>query len=259
VSTTRGWSADPKHEAAAAIARAQADLERAVTQLQRLPALDTQSVALAVHALQSFLAVTSAVVERLIPALRDHPEPQVGIWLDGLAHATELMGHTVAELMNRSVRVPTTLRIDDVDAATLVERACAYHARAAGQKSVVLRVDAAGVPRIDTDRVLLAAVLDSVLTHAVRRSPAGGTVAVTVRAAPEGIACEVHEDGPALSREDQERLFTAALTDDLSPGGHGLALAKRFVDQLGGMITCANTPGGGTTVTFRLPSLSATL
>ena len=53
---------DPKREAAAAISRAQADLEHAVRELDRLPALDVHSIALAAHALTSFLTVTGAVV-----------------------------------------------------------------------------------------------------------------------------------------------------------------------------------------------------
>jgi hypothetical protein len=90
VDTPRG-STDPKREATAAIARAQADLERAVEELARLPSLDVHSIALAAHALTNFLRVTDAVVNLLIPVLKGHPDRQVGVWLDGLSHATALM------------------------------------------------------------------------------------------------------------------------------------------------------------------------
>ena len=255
---SREWSTDPKVEVASAIARAQADLEQAVAQLQRLPALDTHSIALGVHALRSFLTVAGAVVDLLVPVLRDHPDRQVGIWLDGLAHATDLMGHTISDLMNRSVRVPTTLRLDDVDVATLVTRACAYHARAAGQKGVVMRVAVADrLPSIRSDRVLMAVAFDSVLANAVQRSSADTVVTVALRAAPDGIACVVRDDGPVLSAEARERLFVAGVPSDLAPGGYGLVLAKRFVDQLGGTITCESALGAGTSITIGLPSLSA--
>jgi hypothetical protein len=58
-------------------ATAQASLEAAVAELDRLPALDARSIALAAHALNNFLTVSGAVVELLIPVLRGHPHPQV--------------------------------------------------------------------------------------------------------------------------------------------------------------------------------------
>ena len=57
---------DPKREVSAAIARAQADLERAVQELDRLPAVDLHSIALAAHALNNFLTVSGGVVDLLI-------------------------------------------------------------------------------------------------------------------------------------------------------------------------------------------------
>ena len=130
---------DPKREAAAAIARAQADLERAVQELGRLPAIDVQTIALAAHALTSFLTITGAVVDLLIPLVRNHPDRQVGVWLDGLAHATALMTHTVSQLMNTSVSVPYTQHIEDVDTVRLVGRACAFYQRSADQKAIMIR------------------------------------------------------------------------------------------------------------------------
>ncbi|PYO17313.1 MAG: hypothetical protein DMD85_23905, partial [Candidatus Rokuibacteriota bacterium] len=67
------------------------DLEHAVMQLDLLPAVDVHSVALAAHALNSFLTVSGGVVELLLPVLRHHPDRQVTVWLEGLAHANDLM------------------------------------------------------------------------------------------------------------------------------------------------------------------------
>ena len=90
MSAGAGRRSDPKGEAADAIARAQAELERAVEELARLPAVDLHSIALAAHALNNFLTVSGGVVAHLIPALRGHPDRQISVWLEGLAHATDL-------------------------------------------------------------------------------------------------------------------------------------------------------------------------
>jgi signal transduction histidine kinase len=252
---TQQWSTDPKRDVAAAIAHAQADLENAVEQLQRLPALDVQSIALAAHALTSFLSVTGAVVELLIPVLRDHPERQVGTWLEGLAHATSLMSHTVSELMNSSVGVAPTLRIEAVELPRLVERACAYHGPTAARTRVTIQFRAdAEVGMIRTDRVLVAAVLDSLLTYAVKRAPEDTRVTVDLQPERGGVRAHVRDVGPGLSPSDIALLFAPPIRMEPS-GGYRLAVAKRFVDLLGGEITCESTPGQGTTFSVWLPGV----
>ena len=234
-------AAGPKQEAAAAIARAQADLEQAVEELERLPAIDIHSVALAVHALTSFLTVTGAVVDQLVPIARDHPNPQVGIWVDGLSHATTLMSHTVSQLMNNSIGVPTTLRVEDVDLSRLLERACGYYRRSAEPKSVTVRLSlGADVPTIRTDRVLVAAVFDGLFSHALKRSPPDSSINVAVGADADGVRCSVRDEGPGT---------------EPSSADYGLAVVRRFVNLLGGEVACESALRGGTTVTLRLPRI----
>ena len=250
---TDEWAAvDPRDEAGAAIIRAQADLQHALEQLHQLPALDVHSIVLAAHALSSFLRVTDAVVDLLIPALRGHPDPQIAMWLKGLSHATSLMNHTVGQLMNSSVGLETPPRLEDVDLPRLVERACAYYRRNVEPVGIAVGFSAdAAVPPVRADRVLVAAVVDSVLASAVRQSRPWTVVRVDVRAERGGGVCHVRDESAGLSREERQRVFVA--TGPPSASGYGLAVAKRFVDEMSGEITCDSTPGKGTTISFWLP------
>jgi signal transduction histidine kinase len=249
----RRAAANPKHQAGAAIVRAQADLERALEELTRVPALDAQSIALAAHALGSFLRVTDAVVNLLAPALRGHPDRQVAVWLDGLSHATSLMSYTVSQLMNDSVGLPTMPRLEEVNLLRLVERACSYYRRSAEPVGIAIRFSAGvDVPRVQADRVLLAAVLDGVLANAVRQSRPYTSVRVHVQADRGGAVCRVQDESAGLSPDEAARVFEPGPTGAAS-SGYGLAVAKRFVDQMGGQITCDSTPGKGTTISFWLP------
>jgi signal transduction histidine kinase len=62
-----------------------------------------------------------------------------------------------------------------------------------------------------------------------------------------------------LSREQQEGLFHPGVRLGSVPtagepsSGYGLAIAKRFVEQVGGEIRCASTPGHGATFSVWLP------
>jgi signal transduction histidine kinase len=258
----QGPPASPKVSAIAAIARAQADLERAVEEIARLPALDVHSIALAAHALSNFLTVSRAVVDHLLPILRLHPDRQVAVWLQGLSHATDLMTHTVSQLMNNTVGVEATLRLEDVELPGLVERACAYYGRAAQRKGIVLSFRESGdLPLVRTDRVLVAAVLDNLLSNAVKYSPVDRYVWIELRTERDGISGSVRDEGPGLSQAEQEQLFLPGVRLSPLPSGgepstgYGLAIAKHFMDLLGGELTCVSAPGQGTTFSFWLPTL----
>jgi signal transduction histidine kinase len=255
----RGQSGDPKQAAIAAIAQAQADLERAVEEIDKLPPLDVHSIALAAHALNNFLTVSRGVLDLLIPVLQDHPDRQVAVWLEGLSHATDLMTHTVSQLMNRAVDVQTTLRLGEVDLPRLVERACAYYRRHAGHKRIdIVFTTASDVPHVQTDRVLVAAVLDNLLSNAVKYSLPDRRIWVDVRGDRDGAVCNVRDEGPGMTTEEQARLFGLGVRLGAVPSGgepssgYGLAIAKSFVDHLGGELTCESTAGRGTTFSFWL-------
>ena len=255
---------NPKREVSAAIARAQADLERAVQELDRLPAVDLHSIALAAHALNNFLTVSGGVVDLLIPVLQGHPDRQVAVWLEGLSHATDLMTHTVSQLMNNSAGLDTTLRLEDVDLSRGVERACAYYRRAAVHKGIQLTFHAADdLSAVQTDRVLVAAIVDNLLSNAVKYSPRDNRISVTVSTVRDGLVCRVRDEGPGLTLAEQERLFLPGVRLGPVPSGgepsagYGLAIAKRFTDQLGGELTCDSAPGRGTTFSLWLPRVRA--
>ena len=255
---------DSRGAALDAIARAQASLEQAVAELEKVPALDSGSLGLTAHALNNFLTVSLGVVELLQDRLRDHADPQVGAWLQALAHSNTLMAHTVGQLMSSTARRPTALRIDDVDLARLVGRVCAYYERAAGFKGIRLTFSAAAdVPTIRTDAVIVAAIMDNLLSNAVKYSPVGARIWVDVRRAGDGARCSVRDEGPGLSEAQQARLFLPGVrlgplpTAGEPSTGYGLAIAKRFSDRLGGELGCSSAPGGGATFTLALPRESS--
>jgi signal transduction histidine kinase len=252
--------ADPKIDAAAAIARAQANLVQAVAEIHKLPALDGRSIALTAHALNNFLTVSTAVVDLMLVRLRDYPDPQVRAWLEGLSHSSDLMTHTVSQLMSNSTGSEISLRLEDLELPRLVEKVCAYYRRHAAQKRIEIQFSAASdVPIVRTDRVVVAVVLDNLLSNAVKYSPAGKGIWVQVNAEREGVVCRVRDEGPGLSAEEQTRLFLPGVrlgpmpSAGESSSGYGLAIAKRFVTQLGGDIRCESTQGQGATFSFWLP------
>jgi len=253
--------AEPKEKVASAIARAQADLAEALSELERIPAFDPGSVAFVAHALNNFLVVADGTVEMLGMHLGDKADAQVRVWLEGLHHATNLMTRTVSQLVNASATDRAQLRLEKVDLPLLVQRACTYFQRVADRKKIRIVVEpAAGVAPVRTDRVMVAAVLDNLVSNAIKYSQPGKQIRVRVGGDAGWGVCEVQDEGPGLSPADQARLFqrgvrlTPTPTGGESSTGYGLAVAKELVDKLGGVIWCESVLGQGSYFSFRLPA-----
>ena len=103
---------EPKNQIVSSIVKARAELEDALFELEKMPAISQSSVFFAAHALNNFLTVTGGTLELLASALANHPDPQVHIWLDALQQATNLMTHTVSQLMNSSTDRDPKLRVE---------------------------------------------------------------------------------------------------------------------------------------------------
>jgi signal transduction histidine kinase len=249
-----------KELATAAIQRARAELEQALRELEKMPAFDPGVVAFSAHALNNYLSVTGGTVELLLESLADHPDPQIRNWLEGLGHITELMRHTVSQLMTSSAPRDAKLRFLKWELAPLVRRACNYYQRIADGKSIFIACESAGdIPPVWTDPVAVAAVLDNLLSNAVKYSFPGKKIRVQLRRETASVVCSVCDEGPGLSQEDQAKLFqpgvqlSSVATGGESSSGYGLAVAKELIGKLGGDLWCESTLGAGACFSFRQP------
>jgi len=249
-----------KDNVVAAVVQAKAELDQALAELEYLPAFDLGLVGSAAHALSNYLAVTDGTVELLGLALLRHPDPDVHTWLQALRQATNLMLHTTSQLMSSAAAGGPKLVFTRWDAVKGVQPACNYYQRVADRKRIsILFEPAAGVPSVRTDRVAAAAVLDSLLSNAVKYSPPGKRVWVRVLPEADHVVISVQDEGPGLSDADRARLFQRGVRLSAQPTGgepstgYGLAVAKELVTLLGGEIWCDSQSGQGACFSFRLP------
>jgi two-component system sensor histidine kinase/response regulator len=254
--------AEPKELVASAIARAQQNLVEALSDLEKVRAFDSDAVAFAAHGLNNYLTITSGTIELILLHLGGQVDSQLRVWLEGLQHATDLMTHTVTQLMSAAADTEPTLRFEMVELSLLVQRICNYYDRIAARKAIRVLVEpAADVSSVWTDRIAIAAVLDNLVSNAVKYSPRGKQVRVRLRGEKDGaLLCEVRDEGPGMSQDDQANLFQrgARLTPTPTGGepstGYGLAVAKDLIEKLGGQIWCESVLGQGSCFSFRLPA-----
>jgi signal transduction histidine kinase len=146
-----------------------------------------------------------------------------------------------------------------VDLVTVAGQ-CVEAARpAAERKGIELTLHAGTVPMLPADPARLAQLLDNLLANAVKFTPTGGRVDVSVRTDGAVAAVEVADSGPGISPEEQERLFerfyrTENATRDAVPGsGLGLAIAKALAEAHGGLLRVESELGRGSVFRIELP------
>jgi two-component system, OmpR family, sensor histidine kinase BaeS len=149
-----------------------------------------------------------------------------------------------------------------VDVDALVGAALAAVADRAAAARVALRSDVdsdAGPLWADPQR--LGQVLGNLLDNALRHTPAGGRVDVTVTASDSGAVVTVADTGDGVGGEHLPHLFERFYRVDPARGragggsGIGLAIAKAIVEAHGGRIGVrSDGPGAGTVFTIELPT-----
>ena len=129
--------------------------------------------------------------------------------------------------------------------------------RSIGADDDMLQLDVPeSLPRVLGDPGLLERALANVIANAIRYSPDGTPPRVTAGPVDGIVDVRIVDRGPGVAEADRERLFMPfqRLGDTRQDEGVGLglAVARGFVEAMGGEIETEETPGGGLTVVVRL-------
>ena len=129
----------------------------------------------------------------------------------------------------------------------------------AQRKHIDLSFSAAAVPRFAVDPARIAQLLGHLISNAVKFTPEGGKVEVSLGMEGEQAVLAVSDTGIGIPPADRERIFerffrTAIATREVIPGtGLGLAIARDIVAAHHGTIVVDSEEGRGSTFTIRLP------
>jgi signal transduction histidine kinase len=254
-------------ELASAITRARADFERARTDLDRaharmdsLAADDRERSTYFVHAFNNYLFVVSSMVELIQRKLTRQGNVQVTRWLDSVKHETNRMLITSRGVMTATPDALPPLLSEPASLAEIASGVCVVYRQMALQKRV--RITCKGPAkrdRVRTDRVAVAAVLDNLMSNAVKYSQVGTAVTMSTTIRHDEVVCSVVDHGPGISEADQAQLFqrgvrlSAQPTAGESSTGYGLAIANDLAKALGGRLTCTSVFGHGSCFAFALP------
>ena len=131
----------------------------------------------------------------------------------------------------------------------------------AQEKGVELTYSAAGDCTVLGTRDEIYQVIYNLSDNAVRWSPGGSTVQVSLRGTAEGVELTVADNGAGIPEEDLPRIFERFYRVDKARSraaggtGLGLSIVSDTVKRRGGTVEAANRPGGGAVFTVRWPRM----
>ena len=124
------------------------------------------------------------------------------------------------------------------------------------KKNLEIETDIQDDVRIKSDSELLSLVWNNLISNAVKFTPEGGTVGVTLKADEKKVSVSVRDTGCGMTAETGKHIFEKFYQGDTSHAtqgnGLGLALVKRVVDILGGEIAVQSVYGQGSTFTVSI-------
>ncbi len=165
--------------------------------------------------------------------------------------------NTILELAEIDAGV-TELPMDDIDLAQVVVLAADLYQPAAEENGIQLILHApSDTITVSGNLHALQRLLANLLDNAIKFTPAGGKITISLTTEADKALLSVSDSGPGISSGDLERIFDRFYRADTSrstPGnGLGLALVKTIVKAHHGTITVRSQAGAGSCFVVTLP------
>jgi two-component system sensor histidine kinase BaeS len=145
------------------------------------------------------------------------------------------------------------------DLAELVQTCRTAHASTAATRNVQIDAHTPNTVVAVVDPERIRQVIGNLVTNALRATPAGGQIALILRAERKRAVIEVADTGNGITAQDLPHVFDRFWRADTARGrdtggrGLGLAIAREIVTAHHGTIDASSTMGVGTVFTVRLP------
>ncbi len=230
-----------------------------MTKVRQTEALRRDFISTVSHELRTPLAALKALAETLqAGALEDPPVAQR--FLDQIETEVDSLNLLVNELLElsriESGRVP--LNLAPTQALDIVNPAVERLRLQAERNSLSLEIECAEeLPAVMADSSRVEQVLVNLLHNAIKFTPAGGKVSVSVTKGEGELQFAIADTGIGISADDLPRIFERFYKVDQSRAtsgtGLGLAIARHLVEAHGGRIWANSQIGKGSTFYFTIP------
>jgi signal transduction histidine kinase len=212
------------------------------------------------HDLRNPLGLVSSSASFL---LDEDPAPeQRHEMLEVMQRAVRQMNRLIGDLLDATRLQAGRLRLDvrDVDVRSLLGDAIESSRPSAKERQIELSSEAPAGYRVRADPGRLLQVIGNLSTNAIKFTPVGGRVMLSVKPVAGEMVFAVSDNGPGMTPDEMDHLFDRfwqARDADRRGIGLGLVISKGIVEAHGGRIWAESTPGRGSTFAFSVPAITA--
>ncbi|MDI3328655.1 MAG: ATP-binding protein [Alicyclobacillaceae bacterium] len=230
-----------------------------VTERRRLEQVRREFVTNVSHELKTPVTAIRGLTETLVEEELDQEEQRR--FLDLIDREARRLERLVRDLLDLSRLESHSVSLNrvPVDVGLLAREVAEDYMYLAETAGSFLSAEAQGDCSAEVDPDRLRQVLSNLIDNAIKYTPSGGKIHVSVSGSDQEVKIEVSDTGIGIPPEDQERVFERFYRVDKararSTGGTGLGLAivKHIVQLHGGRVEVQSAPGRGSRFTVRLP------
>ena len=209
------------------------------------------------HELRNPLSVLRGNLEAIQDGLLEPTPEQVSTLHDQSVALSRL----VEDLRTLSLAATGHLEIhrQEIDLRQVAEAVVAGFQPSAAERSISLSLQADELPAVLADPERVGQALRNLIDNALRYTPSGGSVVVSLTAKGGQATVAVADTGGGVAPQDLPHVFDRFYRADRSRSratggsGVGLAIVKQLVEAQGGGVSAQSEPGRGSTFAFSLP------
>src|SRR5882724_2083959 len=214
------------------------------------------------HELRTPLTIMRGELEAAVQNSKIDAEAReaLGTVLDETVRLSKIVDQLLT--MSRLDAGEAFLEISHFDFSELVRTTVEHMRLLADEKRLSLQVEAAEQVEVEGDQSRLQQVVVNLLDNAIKYTPEGGSVRVSVRTESDKAVLTVTDTGIGISKEGQSHIFERFYRTDkarsrqLGGTGLGLSIVKSIGAAHGGHVSVQSADGGGSTFRFEIPRLS---
>jgi len=233
-----------------------------ISELRKLEKVRQDFVANVSHELRTPVSSIKGYAETLLDWAIDDKK-NVREYVDIIHQNSDRLIRLIDDLLNlskiESGKMPMVLL--PVDMAVVLARSVTVLEKLRLEKAISLRVDAAqDLPKALADEQRLSQVLVNLLDNAIKYTPHGGAITVSISLEDKFIQVSISDTGIGIPAQDLPRIFERfyrvdkARSRELGGTGLGLSIVRHIIQAHSGQVWVQSELGRGSTFSFTVPA-----
>jgi signal transduction histidine kinase len=235
--------------------------------LKEVDKLKSQFLSNVSHELRTPLTAIGSLADNMIDGLTGDLNDKQTRYMKGIKESTERLARLIRDLLDLSVIESgrTEMKRAKFALGGLIYEVVESLKPLAIEKNIAIDVVRTnGDLTAWADRDKITQILTNLIVNAIKFSPAGGSLRLSMGPAsdPSFLEVAVSDTGPGIPSNELEKIFhefyqiSQPNREKTAGVGLGLAISKKLVEMHGGSIRIESVPGQGSTFFFTLPAWS---